>query len=279
MAKKKTSVLSRQRPKKNRKKGRFSWSQMSFYAGCAVAILVLAGTFFYLFSGKTTVVAGKSRNWKLTIKAQDRSLLENQEEAAIIQAVKSHVTVGDQKDLLRAIATIKTDETFAKVHFVRTGIDQLTLYYAKRVPIMCYQGPDQLHYISSAAEIYGFVDDPQKCPGPIVTGILDERKKSGKNAVLSLTVEEQKNTDNAIQLAKILVFYKHEPTKLSFEKYRGFYINIKDLETDIALGNPPFETKLEKLGEVLKKISSKGEVAQRIELDFQGKAFIKMKKL
>ncbi len=278
MAKKKTSVLCRQRPKKSRKKGGFSWSSVSIYVGAALAVLILAGTFFYLFAGKTTVVAGKNRNWKLTIKAEDRSLLENQEEQAIIQAVKAHVSEGNEKDLLRAIATIKTDETFAKVHFVRTGLDQLTLYYAKRVPLMCYQG-EQLHYISSAAEIYGFVDDPQKCPGPIVTGILDERKKSPKNAVLSLTPEEQKNTDNAIQLAKILAFYKHEPTKLSFEKYRGFYINIKDLETDIALGNPPFETKLEKLGEVLKKISSKGEVAQRIELDFQGKAFIKMKKM
>ncbi len=278
MAKKKTSVLSRQRPKKSRKKGGFSWSSMSVYAGGALAVLILAGTIFYLFAGKTTVVAGKNRNWKVTIKAEDRSLLENQEEQAIIQAVKTHVSEGEEKDLLRAIAAIKTDETFAKIHFVRTGLDQLTIYYAKRVPVMCYQG-DQLHYISSAAEIYGFVDDPLKCAGPIVTGIIEERKKSGKNAVLSLTAEEQKNTDNALQLAKILAFYNHEPTKLSFEKYRGFYINIKDLETDIALGNPPFETKLEKLGEVLKKISGKGEVAQRIELDFQGKAFIKMKKM
>ncbi len=277
MTKKKTSVLSRQRPKKSRKKRGFSWSSVSIYAGSALAALILASTFFYLFSGKTTVVAGKTRNWKLTIKAEDRSLLGNQEEQAIIQAVKTHVSEGDQKDLLRAIATIKTDETFAKIHFVRTGLDQLTLYYDKRVPVMCYQG-EQLHYISSVAEIYGFVDDPQKCPGPIVTGIIEERKKSGK-AVLSLTVEEQKNTGNALQLAKILAFYKYEPTKLSFEKYRGFYINIKDLETDIALGNPPFEAKLEKLGEVLKKISSKGEVAQRIELDFQGKAFIKIKKM
>ena len=278
MAKKKTSVLSRQRPKKSRKNSGFSWSKLCLYVGCTLAVLILAGTFFYVYSGKTTVVAGKSRNWKLTIKAEDKSLLGNQEEQAIIQAVKAHVTEGDQRDLVKAIAAIKTDETFAKVHFVRTGLDQLTLYYAKRVPVMCYQG-EQLHYISTAAEIYGFVEDPQTCPGPVVTGILEERKKSPKNVVLALSAEEQKNTENALQLSKNLAYYKHEPTKLSFEKYRGFFINIKDLETDIALGNPPFETKLEKLGEVLKKISSKGEVAQRIELDFQGKAFIKMKKL
>jgi len=278
MAKKKTSVLSRQRPKKSRKKGGFLWSNMSIFFGCTLGFVILAGTFYYLFAKKPTVVTGKNRNWKLTIKAEDRSLLGNQEEQAIIQAVKLHVTEGEPSDLLKAISTIKTDETFAKVHFVRTGLEELTLYYAKRVPIMCYQG-DHLRFISNAAEIYGFVDDPQKCPGPVVTGILDERKKSAKNAVLTLTTEEQKNTENAIQLTKILAYYKHEPTLLSFEKYRGFYINIKDLETDIALGNPPFETKLEKLGEVLKKISSKGEVAQRIELDFQGKAFIKMKKM
>jgi hypothetical protein len=86
---------------------------------------------------------------------------------------------------------------------------------------MCYQG-EQLHYISSVAEIYGVVDDPQNCPGPIVTGIIEERKKYPKNIVISLTAEEQKNTRNAMQLAKILAHYKHEPTKLSFEKYRGF---------------------------------------------------------
>jgi len=279
MAKKKTSVLSRQRPKKGRKKSGFSWYKSAIYAGSAVVALILIGTLFYLYQNKTTVIPGKDRNWKLTIKADDRSLLGDQEEAAIIHAVRAHISNGDPDDLLKAIATIKTDVSFAKVHFVRTGLEQLTLYYAKRVPVMCYQGDQQLYFISTAAEIYGFVDDPQKCPGPLVTGILDGRRNVKRNAVLTLSKEEQQNTERALQLAKILAYYKHDPTKLSYEKYRGFYINIRDLETEIALGNPPYETKLEKLGEVLKQISSKGEVAQRIELDFQGKAFIKMKKL
>lgn len=278
MAKKKNSVLSRQRPKKNRSKGSFFSANLRSFLLLGSTVLILIGTFLYLSNARSSSVSGKSRNWRLTIKSDDRSLLEGREEQAVIQAVKETVTLGEKSDLLKAVSKIKTDESFAKIHLIRTGLDQLTLYYSKRIPVMCYQS-DSLFLISTEAEIYGDLDSQDNCPGPVVSGILEDRKKQTRGSVLKLSTEEQKNVSLALQLLKVLRFHQLQPTRLIFDKYRGFFINLKGLETEIALGYPPFDTKLEKLGEVLERINSKGEIAQRIELDFQGKAFIKMKKL
>ena len=58
-----------------------------------------------------------------------------------------------------------------------------------------------------------------------------------------------------------------------------FFVVMKDNEAEVALGRPPFAEKLVKLGELINKLSKKGDVASRIELDYQGKAFIKLKKM
>lgn len=278
MAKKKKSVLTRQRLKKNRNKNGFFRANLPYFFLLSTSLLILVGTYFYLSGANTRSISEKSRNWKLTLKADDSGLLDAREEQAIIQAVKDSVSHGEKADLLKAVAKIKSDESFAKIHLIRTGLDQLTLYYSKRIPIMCYQA-ESLYYISAEAEIYGDLENLDNCPGPVVSGILEDRKKQPRGGVLKLSTEEEKAVVLAVKLLKILRFHQHQPSALTYDKYRGFFINLKDLETDIALGNPPYDAKLEKLREVLEKIKVKGEVAQRIELDFQGKAFIKMKKL
>lgn len=277
MAKKKKSVLAKQRPKKSRKKGGFLRDNARLLLAVAAVFLILAGTIYFVMSPKTQTVAGKNRDWKLTIRAEDKSLLEGTEEKAVIEAVKQNITHGTRADLLKAVANIKAMESFAKVHLVRTGDDALTLFYAKRVPVMCYRAEKDLWLVSDEAEIYGSPADGQ-CPGPVLSGVLEERKRPARYGVLQVSADEQKQIETALSLLTVLQKHNHKATALTYEKYRGFYINLEGLETDIALGNPPFETKLEKLGEVLEKIKSKGEVAQRIELDFQGKAFIKLKK-
>jgi hypothetical protein len=278
MAKKKKSVLAKQRPKKSRKKAGFFRDNLRLLLIGSAAAVILGGTIFFLISPKHHAIAGKNQDWKLTVRAEDKSLLEGVEEKAIIEAVKQHVGNGSRAELLKAVGSVKAMETFAKVHLVRTGENTLTLYYAKRVPVMCYRADKDTWLVSDQAEIYGSASG-SGCPGPLLSGVIEDKKnRSSRYGVMQLVPEEQKQIEAAINLLSVLRKHGHQPSSLTYEKYRGFYINLEGLETDIALGNPPFDTKLEKLGEVLEKIKSKGEVAQRIELDFQGKAFIKLKK-
>lgn len=278
MAKKKKSVLAKQRPKKSRKKAGFFRENLRLFLIGAVVAVILGGTIFYLVSPKHHAIAGKNREWKLTVRAEDKSLLEVVEEKAIVEAVKQHVGNGSRAELLKAVASVKAMETFAKVHLVLTGDSTLTLYYAKRVPVMCYRSDKDTWLVSVDAEIYGS-SAGENCPGPLLSGVLEERKnRTSRYGVMQLIPEEQKQIQAAVDLLTVLRKHGHQPASLTYEKYRGFHVTLEGLETEIALGNPPFDTKLEKLGEVLEKIRSKGEVAQRIELDFQGKAFIKLKK-
>lgn len=279
MAKKKKSVLAKQRPKKGRKKGGFLRNHSRLLATLFTGLLILSGTIFYVLRPDVKVIAGKSRDWQLTVRAEDKSLLSKVEEKAIVEAVKANVGDGSRQELLKAVSSIKVMEAFAKVHLVRTSDESLTLFYSKRVPVMCYTAGNELLLVSDQAELYGQLAAGQPCPGPILAGVVEEKRpKTNKFGVVPLSSEEHKQIEHALTLLSALTKYGHRPTNLTYEKYRGFYVNLDGLETDIALGNPPFETKLEKLGEVLEKIKGKGEVAQRIELDFQGKAFIKLKK-
>jgi len=45
------------------------------------------------------------------------------------------------------------------------------------------------------------------------------------------------------------------------------------------LGQSPFGPHLDRLDKIMAKLKSKNQIAERIELDYQGKAFIKLKKM
>ena len=67
---------------------------------------------------------------------------------------------------------------------------------------------------------------------------------------------------------------------MSYRRFRGFFVILEAQETRFQVpGRAPFAGKLDKLQGILSKLDAKGEVAQRVELDYQGKAFIKLKKM
>jgi hypothetical protein len=76
-----------------------------------------------------------------------------------------------------------------------------------------------------------------------------------------------------------LVEENNIPVKqLNFQKFRGYALTLQD-DTEIVIGLKPFAYKLKKLNDILTGLARDGIVASRIELDYEGKAFIKERKL
>ena len=71
----------------------------------------------------------------------------------------------------------------------------------------------------------------------------------------------------------------HKIKSIEFKRFRGFFVVLQTSETEVALGRSPFSGKLVRLHEILKRLEKTSSTAARIELDYQGKAFIKEKKL
>ena len=67
--------------------------------------------------------------------------------------------------------------------------------------------------------------------------------------------------------------------EITFKKYRGYFASLKGTGTVISFGRRPFRGKIKKLRKILYKLSTRGQKASHIELDFEDKAFIKEYKL
>jgi hypothetical protein len=69
-----------------------------------------------------------------------------------------------------------------------------------------------------------------------------------------------------------------EVKRVHYQKFRGYSIFSPD-NSEIVVGLGPFDYKVKKLRGILEGLKRDGIVASRIELDYEGKAFIKERRL
>ena len=92
------------------------------------------------------------------------------------------------------------------------------------------------------------------------------------------TAEERKHLLDALDVWQRSGEAGVDVKQVSFQKFRGYSIALSD-DTEITIGLKPFDYKLKKLRGILDGLKRDGVVAARIELDYEGKAFIKERKL
>ncbi len=182
--------------------------------------------------------------------------------------------------MTRTARQIQQLESFASVHLLRLDREQVTVTLHRRSPQLCLQA-DKVRLISSTGDVYGS-PDPTACPGPVVLGIIQRANTHyamQSNYTLELTDDEQTAVNEVLTLWSELQESKLAVASIEYRLYRGFIITLRDNATEVAVGRAPFNGRLSRLSEILAKLAQKGETAQRIELDYQGKAFIKLKKI
>jgi len=279
----KQSVLKRQKPKKARARSR----REKLLTGAKWTVgLVVAGGLLWgahrVYRMRAPSDHTHSILWKVSLKVPDETPLSDQAAAALSATVTHLLGDGSRANMQKAAKAVQRLGSYARVNIVKIAPGRVAVYVQRRTPALCIEA-DRLRLVSITGEVYGQVDKDNQagCPGPTVTGIFEHMTKLPMRAdsTSALTDEEQALVKEALDLQRAGQTRGYTFAHMDYHKYRGFFVTLKDSDTEIAVGRAPFAGKFEKLQEIFAKLARKNEQAQRIELDYQGKAFIKLKKM
>lgn len=277
------SVLVSQKP---RRKSRTKISFRTIFI-----LLVVAGGFWGVTELKAlikseaanaaqTASASKPINWKIGIVLEGKNSLPNPMAENILKLASSALGQGSPEEMRQTAELVQQEVSFEQVSIIKTGLNTATLYLNRRKPVMCIEA-DRLRLVTSTGDIYG---EPSliDCPGPILSGVFVDKKSrfiTLKDMTVGISQSEREIIRESSELLNELTKHKYQVSSMEFHKFRGFGITIKDLGTTVTLGQSPFGPHLDRLDKIMAKLKSKNQIAERIELDYQGKAFIKLKKM
>ena len=67
--------------------------------------------------------------------------------------------------------------------------------------------------------------------------------------------------------------------RMSYRRFRGFFVILEAKETEVSMGRAPFAGKLDKLQGILSKLDAKGKWPSTWNWDNHIMVFIKLKKM
>lgn len=279
----KGSVLSRQKPKKARRKGAPLPLWRKALLGLA-GVLIIAGVYgVWSWSKRLSGPSDKAPDWTVTLKVDGEQPLPDKAADAILAAVKKHIGKGTRDDLRRAAKAAQQTEAYARIHVLKLASGEVVVNVRPRTPLLCLEA-DKLRLVSADGSVFGTPDGGRAdaCPGPVLKGLFEQgrtRFTLKEDFTLALDADETTALKEGLELLDGAKAQGLKLGAIEFRKFRGFFVTLQGNETEVAVGRAPFPGKLQKLQGILQKLSEKGEVAVRIELDYQGKAFIKLKKM
>ena len=154
-----------------------------------------------------------------------------------------------------------------------------------RRPALLASVGGKIRFLTTDGTVFGDASEASDYPAGVkpvvlVDGIFDQRPGAGIDSSQRViaTSEEKRHLLEAIEIWQRSTDASVDVASINFKKFRGFSILLGD-QTEIIIGIRPFDYKLKKLRGILDGLKRDGVVASRIELDYEGKAFIKEKKL
>jgi hypothetical protein len=151
-----------------------------------------------------------------------------------------------------------------------------------RAPLFRVSIDDVSAFLSSSGALFrADVEDPlwpNKELLPLdLSGLVKERRKPltfDEFGRVELSAKESGMLSDVIEISQLLASNEIEVKKFFYRENRGLGV-VSSNNVEIILGRSPFDFKLRKLDSILQNISENATSAQRIELDYDGKAFIK----
>lgn len=282
------SVLKRQKPQQKSRTNRFlasfiGVSIVTFSAGLGYVWWRSKDLNSHAFSFKTSTSPAPQRReipWRIDLKNEGDEAVDHALQAQIIATLQKNLGAETPLRLEKIAEIIQRMGSFASVRLAKTAPQTLIVQLTPRKARLCMEA-DQLRYIGIDGSVYGSPSTASLCPGPVLKGVFEQGHRfrlNGDSTVL-LSDDETQIVQQALLLMASLDDNALQLSSVMYAKYRGFIVTLVGKPTEIALGIAPFETRLRKLSSLLEKLTSRGEEALRIELDYQGKAFLKLKKI
>jgi hypothetical protein len=218
------------------------------------------------------------KDWHVVLKLAGDEALEPPLAQDVLEMAYESLGGGSAEELSETAKFIQNEAAFESVKIIRTKPNQVIVSISRRKGVLCVQA-DHLRLMTALGSVYGRVN-PEDCPGPIVGGVFANRDHPfilNTDMTVKLRTEERDAIVQAAQLFESAKAQNFEPVALDYQRFRGFSMTLKDSGTEVFVGPYPFEAHLQRLTKILSRLKQKGQVAQRIELDYQGKAFIKLR--
>ena len=111
---------------------------------------------------------------------------------------------------------------------------------------------------------------------PILTGLspIDKIEYKGDRSIY-LPINDLEIIQKANLLIEKALGYNIKYKKINYDEFRGFSGQLLKNNYSVVLGFPPFEPKYKKLNRIIYELKTQGKFSANIELDYQGKAFVK----
>ncbi len=294
---KKRSVLEKQRISKNAgKKGlldtSFSWSLgaksllavLFFVVIAALSIRVLDkinGVLSYVNS----LIVLSPTEWKIEVVSDGGLPLPEDVKKEVYKVAGRALKTGAAGELKKLSKLVESLGMVDHVRVIRPVADTVILSAQLRRPVLLVNTGAKNRYLSLDATVFGDSADSSgnpsgASPAVIVTGVFDQRQNPTVDDSMRVltTTDERRHLADALEVWQKSNESMIELRQINFQKFRGYSITLSD-GTEVVLGIKPFDYKLKKLRGILENLKKDGSVAARIELDYEGKAFIKEKKL
>ena len=268
----KDSLIKQKIKRRSNKKN--PWKKILFFFILSPIFVVL---YFYFitpvnkkFEQKTGLSHPIKPSWELTLKSN--SLGTDKEK--IIRILPK--IIQDAKTTQEVAQKIQKYFSFAKTTILQTAPEKLIIYIEDRVPEFSTLA-DKQRLVSIDHEIYGELSSAYKNL-PRLQNILKKGRKNytfSENASLVLEEEEKERLLEAQMILRLAEQNTLDLKEITFVEYRGFKLNFRQDKTEVFLGRKPFEKKFLKLLQIKKQFKNEDGATRRIELDYDGKAFIK----
>jgi len=279
------SVLANQKPERKSSRHKKTWRRRFMITAAILGGLNLGFGTFSLYqrfgpTSKKVATVKKSFEWDLDVRVASGTQPTAKQLKQIQTIVHNNLSSPSQNELLKVARLVQKETLAMRVSLLRTNAKQLVMTIAMRTPALRIEA-DGAQYVTADGDIYGKAgEDAQELP--MIRGIF-----AGRSSVFLLTDEysvalsetEKALVDEALTLYKEATAAGFAFTEYRYVTHRGFEAFDQTTELEVSLGRAPYESRLQNLRQVLAGLKKRGSQATRIELDYDGKAFIKEKKI
>ena len=271
-------VLMGQKPQKNRRKMQRHRQILKWAFLTGSLVMIAAGIWLVAQKPFAKKVVPKI-SWQVVVHETNGLNLSESKTKRIVKIAGSVLRTGEEKELRAVARQIQQSGEFAKVHVLRTAHNKITVGVSERTGVMSIEA-DKVRQLSKEGVVFGEL--PESSTLPLLRGVFDNRPEAfafRDDQSLDLTDDEGLVIGEALELWRDGTQAGFAIKALEYKRFRGFFVTFSNSEVEVALGRSPFKEKFGRLQEIIDRLEKSGGHAARIELDYQGKAFIKEKKM
>lgn len=278
------SILSKQKPKKRKNKVH----NIKILAFCIFTLAMFSLVYVYrnidkdIFSFKMIKLEKvKYSIPQIVIKPEESGHLSDDIVKKISDYAYRIIKDSNQMDFEDIAKKIQNNFKFTRVHIFQSSSEQLVIFPFRRKAVLTTSINNKTYFISDENQVFES-EDISKDNLVKVSNIVERSRgklKFDEDNSLELESEEEKYIQESLVLYHSLIKNNFEIKQIDFNKYRGFYVTINNSEIEVILGRMPFDQKIKRLLQIIELQKSSGTQISKIELDYEGKAFIKEQKI